>query len=118
MGIWPAFNVSIFFWSLSTQMTSLPLSAKQAPATRPTYPVPITASLNSAPQQSSYHTGSNPMRILVDYRPAVRRRSGVGEYMHELVRAYTQLFSDRVTVFTTSWKDRPPPGLAQELRAE
>jgi glycosyltransferase involved in cell wall biosynthesis len=57
------------------------------------------------------------MRILVDYRPAVRRRTGVGEYMHELVRAYTQLFSDPVTVFTTSWKDRPPPGTATELRA-
>ena len=58
------------------------------------------------------------MRILVDYRPAVRRRTGVGEYMHELVRAYTQLFSDRVSVFTTSWTDRPPPGLAGELRAD
>jgi glycosyltransferase involved in cell wall biosynthesis len=58
------------------------------------------------------------MRILVDYRPAVRRRTGVGEYMHELVRAYTQVFSDRVAVFTTSWKDRPPPGTAAELRAE
>jgi glycosyltransferase involved in cell wall biosynthesis len=58
------------------------------------------------------------MRILVDYRPAVRRRTGVGEYMHELVRAYTQLFSDPVAVFTTSWKDRPPPGTAAALRAE
>ena len=58
------------------------------------------------------------MRILVDYRPAVRRRTGVGEYMHELVRAYTLLFSDRVTIFTTSWKDRPVPGLAAELGAE
>ena len=29
------------------------------------------------------------MRILVDYRPALRARTGVGEYMHELVRAYT-----------------------------
>jgi glycosyltransferase involved in cell wall biosynthesis len=58
------------------------------------------------------------MRILVDYRPAVRRRTGVGEYMHELVRAYTRLFSDRVTVFTTSWKDRPSPGLREELRAD
>jgi glycosyltransferase involved in cell wall biosynthesis len=58
------------------------------------------------------------MRILVDYRPAVRRRTGVGEYMHELVKAYTQLFSDPVSVFTTSWKDRPPSGLSGELRAE
>jgi glycosyltransferase involved in cell wall biosynthesis len=58
------------------------------------------------------------MRILVDYRPAVRRRTGVGEYMHELVKAYTRLFSDRVAVFTTSWKDRPSPALAAELRAD
>jgi glycosyltransferase involved in cell wall biosynthesis len=58
------------------------------------------------------------MRILVDYRPAVRRRTGVGEYMHELVRAYTRLFSDRVAVFTTSWKDRPPPDTAANLHAD
>jgi hypothetical protein len=43
------------------------------------------------------------MRILVDYRPAVRRRTGVGEYMHELTRAYTAAFDDEVTVFTSSW---------------
>jgi glycosyltransferase involved in cell wall biosynthesis len=55
------------------------------------------------------------MRILVDYRPAVRRRTGVGEYMHELVRAYTCLFSDDVAVFTTSWKDRPPADTAATL---
>src|SRR6478752_6882273 len=43
MGILPARSVRIFAPSLSTQTTSLPLSAKQAPATSPTYPVPITA---------------------------------------------------------------------------
>src|SRR4026208_1492939 len=43
MGILPARSVRIFVPSLSTQTTSLPLSAKQAPATSPTYPVPITA---------------------------------------------------------------------------
>jgi glycosyltransferase involved in cell wall biosynthesis len=58
------------------------------------------------------------MRILVDYRPAVRARTGVGEYMHELVRAYTATHADRVTVFTSSWKDRPPPGTAADLRAD
>lgn len=57
------------------------------------------------------------MRILVDYRPAVRARTGVGEYMHEIVRAYTARFADPVSVFTSSWKDRPAPGLAGELRA-
>src|SRR5215475_4063161 len=43
MGILPARSVRIFAPSLSTQITSLPLSAKQAPATSPTYPVPMTA---------------------------------------------------------------------------
>jgi glycosyltransferase involved in cell wall biosynthesis len=57
------------------------------------------------------------MRILVDYRPAVRRRTGVGEYMHELTRAYTAAFDDDVAVFTSSWKDRPVPRLAAELGA-
>ena len=27
------------------------------------------------------------MRILIDYRPALRQRTGVGEYVHELARA-------------------------------
>lgn len=61
------------------------------------------------------------MRILVDYRPALRERTGVGEYVHELVRAYTALpaaAGDQVRVFTSSWKDRPPRGLAGELHAE
>jgi glycosyltransferase involved in cell wall biosynthesis len=57
------------------------------------------------------------MRILVDYRPALRARTGVGEYMHELVRAYTAAHDDEVAVFTSSWKDRPAPGTGAELRA-
>ena len=58
------------------------------------------------------------VRILVDYRPALRARTGVGEYVHELVRAYAAMpgaAGDDVRVFTSSWKDRPPPGLAKEL---
>lgn len=56
------------------------------------------------------------MRILVDYRPALRERTGAGEYVHELVRAYTRLAADdEVTVFTSSWKDRPAPHLTIEL---
>jgi glycosyltransferase involved in cell wall biosynthesis len=55
------------------------------------------------------------MRVLVDYRPALRARTGVGEYIHGLVRAYTAAHGDRVTLFTSSWKDRPAPGLAGEL---
>jgi glycosyltransferase involved in cell wall biosynthesis len=57
------------------------------------------------------------MRILVDYRPALRARTGVGEYIHTLVKAYAAAHDDEVMVFTSSWKDRPPPTLASELRA-
>jgi glycosyltransferase involved in cell wall biosynthesis len=55
------------------------------------------------------------MRILVDYRPALRARTGVGEYIWQIVRAYTAVHRDEVTVFTSSWKDRPPPATAAEL---
>jgi len=57
------------------------------------------------------------VRILVDYRPALRERTGVGEYIHQLVRAYTAAYSDVVTAFTSSWKDRPAAGLEAELGA-
>src|SRR4051794_36353973 len=58
------------------------------------------------------------MRILVDYRPAVRARTGVGEYMHELVRAYTAAYDDSVAVYASSWKDRPAPSTAADLHVE
>src|SRR5690348_15310945 len=57
------------------------------------------------------------MDILVDYRPALRARTGVGEYTHELVKAYTAAYTDQVSVFTSSWRDRPDPELADELHA-
>jgi glycosyltransferase involved in cell wall biosynthesis len=57
------------------------------------------------------------MRILVDYRPALRARTGVGEYMRQLVRAYTARHDDDVAVFTSSWKDRPASSLSRELGA-
>jgi glycosyltransferase involved in cell wall biosynthesis len=57
------------------------------------------------------------LRILVDYRPALRARTGVGEYMHQLVRAYTAAHDDEVQIFTSSWKDRPVPDTARELAA-
>jgi glycosyltransferase involved in cell wall biosynthesis len=60
------------------------------------------------------------MRILVDYRPALRQPTGVGEYMHNLVRAYTQQHAgdgNDVSVFTSSWKDRPAPKLSSDLAA-
>jgi glycosyltransferase involved in cell wall biosynthesis len=58
------------------------------------------------------------VRILVDYRPALRERTGVGEYIHQLVRAYTAAHADEeVLLFTSSWKDRPAPDVASETRA-
>ena len=57
------------------------------------------------------------MRILVDYRPALRARTGVGEYIRQLVHAYTATHHDDVSVLTSSWKDRPAPTLARELGA-
>lgn len=60
------------------------------------------------------------MRVLIDYRPALRERSGVGEYTHELARALLAAFPPGrhaqaldLTLFSSSWKDRlaPPPDL-------
>ena len=57
-----------------------------------------------------------PLRIAIDYRPALRARTGVGEYVYQLVRALRQEYpNDLVTLFTSSWKDRPAPGLSQTL---
>ena len=52
------------------------------------------------------------MKILVDYRPALRARTGVGQYTHELVRAYAAAHDDDVAIFTSSWKDRPAKATA------
>jgi len=53
------------------------------------------------------------VRVLIDYRSALRGRSGVGEYAHELVGALLRGFPQReadhrleVTIFSSSWKDR------------
>jgi glycosyltransferase involved in cell wall biosynthesis len=61
------------------------------------------------------------VRVLIDYRPALRERSGSGEYTHQLAKAL--LTSGRepgqrhivdLTLFSSSWKDRltPAPELA------
>jgi glycosyltransferase involved in cell wall biosynthesis len=48
------------------------------------------------------------VRIVVDYRSALRHRSGAGEYAHQLVRALAadRHADDTITVFSSSWKDR------------
>jgi glycosyltransferase involved in cell wall biosynthesis len=50
------------------------------------------------------------LRILLDYRPALRERTGVGEYVHEIAAALTRHLgpSDALTLFSSSWKDRLP----------
>ena len=59
---------------------------------------------------------SGPVRILLDYRPALRQRTGVGEFAHELARALARLDTDdSVAILTTSWKDRPPAYLTEDL---
>ena len=52
------------------------------------------------------------LRILLDYRPALRERTGVGEYAHELAAALARRLRppDTLTLFSSSWKDRLPPG--------
>lgn len=51
------------------------------------------------------------LRILVDYRPALRQRTGVGEYAHNLAAALVRQGRDtEVTLFSSSWKDRLAPG--------
>jgi glycosyltransferase involved in cell wall biosynthesis len=57
------------------------------------------------------------VKILVDYRPALRARTGVGQYTHELVRAYAAAHRDEITIFTSSWKDRPAADTASRLQA-
>ena len=61
------------------------------------------------------------MRILVDYRPALRERTGVGEFVHELVKALSANAerdrSDQIAIFTSSWKDRPASVLRSEMPA-
>jgi glycosyltransferase involved in cell wall biosynthesis len=54
------------------------------------------------------------VRVLIDYRPALRERTGVGEYTHELVRALAARAGSPgasldLTLFSSSWKDRFRP---------
>lgn len=54
------------------------------------------------------------MRILLDYRPALRQRTGVGEYVHELARALVakdRPAAESLTLFSSSWRDRLDPGV-------
>ena len=53
------------------------------------------------------------MRVLIDYRPALRQRSGSGEYTHQLAKALLAAYPAAgasygldLTLFSSSWKDR------------
>ena len=48
------------------------------------------------------------VRVLIDYRPALIQRTGVGEWVHSLVSALADAHLDNLelTVFSSSWKDR------------
>ena len=54
------------------------------------------------------------MRVLIDYRPALRNRTGVGEFIHNLITALSEISSLgnpptellEITAFSSSWKDR------------
>lgn len=48
------------------------------------------------------------MRILIDYRPALRHRTGVGLWVARLVEALAERRGTdaQITVFSSSWKDR------------
>jgi glycosyltransferase involved in cell wall biosynthesis len=47
------------------------------------------------------------LHVLIDYRPALRQRTGVGEYVHELAAALVKTaVGDAITLFSSSWKDR------------
>ena len=71
IGISPAPSARIFSSSLSTHVTLMPNSAKQAPVTSPTYPVPMTAMfilsaplppLFPSPRVGAMHTHAAPSR--------------------------------------------------------
>ena len=54
---------------------------------------------------------SGGVRILLDYRSALRNRTGVGEFTHNMGAALARLggTADQVALFSSSWKDRLDP---------
>jgi glycosyltransferase involved in cell wall biosynthesis len=56
------------------------------------------------------------VRIVIDYRPALRARTGVGEHVHQLTKALGRTGHDEITAFSSSWKDRVPAAVSLELQ--
>lgn len=59
------------------------------------------------------------MHVVVDYRPALVERSGVGEYVHELARHAAARLTEgaTLTLFSASWRNRLDPALVPGARA-
>ncbi len=55
------------------------------------------------------------MRIVIDYRPALRARTGVGEHIHQIAAHLARNRADDITVFSSSWKDRLPSDLPRHI---
>jgi glycosyltransferase involved in cell wall biosynthesis len=57
------------------------------------------------------------VEVLFDYRPALRQRTGVGEYHHELLLALASstVPGERFHLFSSSWKDRVDAALPGAL---
>jgi glycosyltransferase involved in cell wall biosynthesis len=63
------------------------------------------------------------MHILLDYRPALRDRTGVGEWVHQLALHLLNLKAGgdpaaadlSLTLWSSSWRDRPTPSVLREL---
>jgi glycosyltransferase involved in cell wall biosynthesis len=56
--------------------------------------------------------------ILIDYRPALRQRTGVGQYVHGLATSLAARLDahDSLTVFSSSWKDRLPASVVPDAK--
>jgi glycosyltransferase involved in cell wall biosynthesis len=63
------------------------------------------------------------MNVLLDYRPALRDRTGVGEWVHQLALNLLALKAAgdppaagvELTLWSSSWRDRPRPAAIREL---
>lgn len=63
------------------------------------------------------------MRVVIDYRAALRERSGVGEYAHQLAASLLKIRASEctnqppidLTLFSSSWKDRYQAGADLQL---
>ena len=63
---------------------------------------------------------NNHVRILIDYRPALRHRTGVGLWVEKLIEALATYRIEKglsIQVFSSSWKDRLSNTLPPEVRA-